>query len=368
MNEPMGVSIIVVNYNNERFLAAAIESALGQNHPLCEIIVVDDCSTDNSRAIIARYGDRIRSVLREVNGGQTAALNSAWPLAHYPILIFLDSDDLLLPHAAATFASRWSGEMVKIQGPLVMIDKAGRQLGQVAPKFPPNLDTAMIRRAMLRTGCAPLSNGSGSAFSRALMQSITRDGGFDLENLREMWMEWILECNAPFYGEVLTIYEPQGCYRIHDSNLYHINSIDPTRFAAECRSFAIKLDYFTGRCRKWGIPFDPAVARNSSLWPLECRLLADKLSCTKDSLVEPVWCTLFRALKSCINNEIPVSNPVIHAAWLVGVAVSPRAVALRLIEFRFLAAKRPAWLQTVLTTIANITAWGRSSRTEAMYR
>ena len=59
MSEPRGVSVIVVNYNNERFLAAAIDSALGQNHPLYEVIVVDDCSTDNSRAIIARYCDRI---------------------------------------------------------------------------------------------------------------------------------------------------------------------------------------------------------------------------------------------------------------------------------------------------------------------
>ena len=89
MNLPLGVSIIIVNYNNGRFLAAAIDSALAQDHPLCEVIVVDDCSTDNSRAIIARYGDRVRSVLREVNGHQIAALNSAWPLARYPILIFL---------------------------------------------------------------------------------------------------------------------------------------------------------------------------------------------------------------------------------------------------------------------------------------
>ena len=365
MSGPLGVSIIVVNYNNERFLAAAIESALGQSHPLCEIIVVDDCSTDNSRAIIASYGDRIKSVFREVNGGQTAALNSAWPLARYPILIFLDSDDLLLAHAAATFANRWTGETVKIQGPLVTIDKAGRQLGQVTPKFPPNLDTEMIRRMLLRTGDAPLSVGSGNAVSRALMESITRDGGFDRETPREMWMEWILEYNAPFYGQVLTIYEPQACYRIHDSNLYHINSIDPMRFAAECRSFEMKLEYFTGRCRKRGISFDPSVARSNSLWLLVCRLVADKLSCTGDS---PVWRTLFRALKVCINNEISVSKRVIKAAWLVGVAVSPRAVSLRLIELRFLPAKRPAWFQTVLTTIANFTAWGRSSRTEAMYR
>src|SRR5207237_7598047 len=104
VTEPLGVSIIVVNYNNERFLAAAIDSALNQDHPLCEVIVVDDCSTDNSRTLIAQYGDRVRSVLRDTNGHQVVALNSAWPLARYPILIFLDSDDLLLPHAAAVIA------------------------------------------------------------------------------------------------------------------------------------------------------------------------------------------------------------------------------------------------------------------------
>ena len=49
MTEPLGVSIIVASYNNEPFLAAAIDSALSQVHSLCEVIVVDDCSTDNSR-------------------------------------------------------------------------------------------------------------------------------------------------------------------------------------------------------------------------------------------------------------------------------------------------------------------------------
>jgi glycosyltransferase involved in cell wall biosynthesis len=79
MIEPLGVSIIVVNYNNEPFLAAAIDSALGQTYSLCEVIVVDDCSRDSSRAVIMRYRARIRSVFRGTNGGHIAGLNSAWP-------------------------------------------------------------------------------------------------------------------------------------------------------------------------------------------------------------------------------------------------------------------------------------------------
>jgi glycosyltransferase involved in cell wall biosynthesis len=49
MTRPLGVSIIIVNYNNERYLPVAIDSALAQDHALCEVIVVDDCSTDKSQ-------------------------------------------------------------------------------------------------------------------------------------------------------------------------------------------------------------------------------------------------------------------------------------------------------------------------------
>jgi len=56
MSESPGVTIVVANYNYELFLAAAIDGALGQNHPHCEVSAVDDCSTDNSVAVIEGYG------------------------------------------------------------------------------------------------------------------------------------------------------------------------------------------------------------------------------------------------------------------------------------------------------------------------
>src|SRR5215831_14157671 len=357
MSEPCGVSIIVVNYNNAEFLAAAIDSALGQNHPVCEVIVVDDCSTDNSQGVIARYGDRIRSVLKERNEGQTAALNSAWPLARFPILIFLDSDDVLLPHAAATVANRWTAATVKTQSPLVTIDEAGRQIGHVAPKYPPHLDTGTLRRALLRTGGCLVSPSSGNACSRALLEAIKSDGGFELDNQREMWMDLILECNAPFYGEVVTIYEPLACYRIHESNDNMLNSIDKARFEKMYRYFTNRLDYFAGRCRLWGIPFDQTAARKRSIWGLECRLVADKLASSGNPPEDPLWRTLVRGIKACINAELPVSNRITRAAWLAGVTVSPPAVATWLIRLRFVVTDRPKWFEPVLRTLVNVTSW-----------
>ena len=352
MDELLGVSIIVLNYNYGRFLAAAIDSALNQDYPLCEVIVVDDGSTDNSRAVIGRYDDRIQSVLRATNDGQISALSSTWPLAHHPIVIFLDADDVLFPHAAATVARHWTPGTVKMQSPLVTIDKEGRQVGHVAPKYPPNLDTATIRAEIIRTGGSPNSPGSGNAYARSLLARISADGGFDLENPRDYHMDAVLECNAPFYGEVMTLYEPLSCYRIHNNNIFAINNIKNAHFAMKCRTFELKVEYLAGRCKVWGIPFDPAAVCNSSVWLLECRLAEAKIA--EEQKAEPIFTTLCRAITACIGAQLPLVYRVLRIVWLVSVATAPRALAIRLIALRFVSSQRPAWFEPVLIKLLRI--------------
>ena len=70
-------SIIINNYNYGRYLPKAIDSALAQSYPHTEILVVDDGSSDDSRTVIASYGDRIIPVLKQ-NGGQASALNAGF--------------------------------------------------------------------------------------------------------------------------------------------------------------------------------------------------------------------------------------------------------------------------------------------------
>ena len=335
----------MVNYNNGRFLAAAIDSALDQDHPLCEVIVIDDGSTDKSRGIIARYGDGIRCLLRETNGGQVAAQDNAWPLARHRILIFLDSDDLLFPHAAATVAGLWTAATVKMQFPLVTIDKSGQQLSHVAPKYPPHLNTETIRTELLRAGGAPNSPGSGNAYSRSLLEHLSIEGAFDLSNSREYHMDAILECNAPFYGEVVTIHEPLACYRVHDSNIFAMNTIDNARFALYCYTFELKIEYLARRCHAWGIPFDLIAVRNSSnsTWLMECRLAAAKLS--KNRLDEPIFTMLSRAIKAYRDAPMLASQRIVRAIWFVCVAIAPRATARWLIALRFIVTQRPAWFE-----------------------
>jgi glycosyltransferase involved in cell wall biosynthesis len=95
------VSILINNYNYGSFLSESIESALAQTYSNCEVIVVDDGSTDCSREVIARYGNRIVPVVKE-NGGQASAFNAGFAASKGDIICFLDADDLLLPEKVSS--------------------------------------------------------------------------------------------------------------------------------------------------------------------------------------------------------------------------------------------------------------------------
>jgi glycosyltransferase involved in cell wall biosynthesis len=93
------ISVIIPAYNGAATLAGAIESILRQTHAPEEIIVCDDCSTDATAEVAARYSGRVECVRRPKNGGLSANRNTAVQVARGDWLLFLDQDDELLPHA-----------------------------------------------------------------------------------------------------------------------------------------------------------------------------------------------------------------------------------------------------------------------------
>jgi len=90
------VSILVPCFNAERWIGQAIESALAQDGPAIEVIVVDDGSTDNSLAVIRQFGDRVRWETGPNRGGNQAR-NRLLELARGEWVQYLDADDYLLP-------------------------------------------------------------------------------------------------------------------------------------------------------------------------------------------------------------------------------------------------------------------------------
>ena len=96
------VSVIVPLYNKAGFVARALRSALGQVGVPCEIIVVDDGSTDGGAAVAASFADPRVRVIAQPNGGPGAARNRGIAEAAAPYLAFLDADDAWHP----TFLAR----------------------------------------------------------------------------------------------------------------------------------------------------------------------------------------------------------------------------------------------------------------------
>jgi glycosyltransferase involved in cell wall biosynthesis len=103
------VSILIPCYNSESYLAEAIESALGQTWPNCEIIVVDDGSTDDSLGVAQGYEGQGVRVIDQSNQGAPAARNRALEVATGEYIQYLDADDLLHPRKIEAQVSALQG-------------------------------------------------------------------------------------------------------------------------------------------------------------------------------------------------------------------------------------------------------------------
>ncbi len=92
------VSVVIATYNMGQYLPQAVESALGQTYRNLEVQIVDDGSTDETPAVVARWRDdpRVR-VHRQENAGQSRAKNQGVALARGDTIAFLDADDVWLP-------------------------------------------------------------------------------------------------------------------------------------------------------------------------------------------------------------------------------------------------------------------------------
>ena len=216
------ISVLVSNHNYGRYLEAAIASAQSQSLPPHEIIVVDDGSTDDSRALLARFGDGVRVILQEQRG-QAGAMDAAVAVSTGDVLCFLDADDVFLPGKLARVAAIFADERVDwLRHRLAMVDESLRPIG---PRVP----------AILRSGRMPAHPGliaerivtaatSGIALRRSLAARVfplaAQSNGGDVFRLKRdadaLLLGRIASAGAVGYNlaDVLTL------YRQHDAQMY----------------------------------------------------------------------------------------------------------------------------------------------------
>jgi glycosyltransferase involved in cell wall biosynthesis len=213
VHQPL-VSIVINNYNYGRFLREAIESALNQTYARTETIVVDDGSTDNSREIIAGYGDHILAVLKE-NGGQNSAFEAGFAASSGSIICFLDSDDIFLPTKVGRIveALEHHPNVGSCFHALNATDEAGTQI----PLPDMVLKGEQDFRCGIRNGNMPLINtaSSGLCFRRSLLERILPvPEPISLNS--DLYIKWTAVALSP------TVYlnERLALQRIHSHNWY----------------------------------------------------------------------------------------------------------------------------------------------------
>lgn len=94
------VSIVMPSFNTGRFISQSIDSVLAQTYPNWELLIVDDCSGDDTVEVVSAYlqkDERIRFIQNEKNSGAAYTRNRALREARGEWIAFLDSDDLWLP-------------------------------------------------------------------------------------------------------------------------------------------------------------------------------------------------------------------------------------------------------------------------------
>ncbi len=95
------VSVVIPNYNGGKYIKDAIESVLNQTYPIKEIIIVDDCSSDNSKIIIKSYASKyrnIKAIFLKENRGVSHARNIGIAQVTTDYFSYLDSDDYFSPN------------------------------------------------------------------------------------------------------------------------------------------------------------------------------------------------------------------------------------------------------------------------------
>lgn len=228
------LAVIINSFNYESFVGRAIESVLAQKDPHTELFVVDDGSTDNSWEVINSYGV---PCLQVENGGPRLACAKALKHIDADFVLFLDSDDELAPGSLSRIHESLDPSVSKIQFSLSQIDEHGNLQPSPRIQLSDDLDRQSIIAGILRSGVYLTPPTSGNVFRRDLCE-LLQEADYDF------WVDGVMLWAAPFYGDVVSIAEPLGRYRLHGDNHSGFGGVPQEKvFKREMDSFVKRIEH-----------------------------------------------------------------------------------------------------------------------------
>lgn len=168
------VSIIITNFEYEKYIGQALESALNQTQKPHEVIVVDDCSYDNSRSVIEKYP--VIKLFRQENGGPAAARNQGIAHSTGDYFILLDADDRLKPDCVENLLK----EALRTNADVVYGDMESFGDKVEIWNMPDYTLEGMLQNQLIPSVCALVDR-----------HAFDCSGGFDITTNFEDWFFWL---------------------------------------------------------------------------------------------------------------------------------------------------------------------------------
>jgi glycosyltransferase involved in cell wall biosynthesis len=169
------ISVIINSYNSARYIAAAIDSVLAQTLAPCELLVMDDGSTDETEAVARGYGPAL-AWAQQAHSGVAAARNASLERVRGDLIAFLDADDMWVPAKLAIQAAAFRAQPAP-----------DAVFGHVRQLISPDLDPAVAASVW-----APDYPVPGRIASTMLVtpQALARVGGFTTQLRITEFLDW----------------------------------------------------------------------------------------------------------------------------------------------------------------------------------
>lgn len=329
------LAAIILNHNYAAYLGDAIASALDQTRAFDEVIVVDDGSTDASLDVVARFRSRVR-VVAKPNGGQLSAAVAGLAASRADYLCFLDADDLLKPSAVARVVPRLVSRPAKLQFQLDGADRERRPTGSLFPAFPPGYDAASMRRHNRELGFYVSPPTSGNVFARAFLAQL------DLAALDGRdFIDGVPNLLVPYWGEVVSVHEALGLYRVHGRN--HSRWGRPTPAVLREEIGTLRRRWAEAGRLLGGRAVVPDLA--AGLFVRERELM---IAALED---RPVVAPAARFVQAALAASLPWPTRAATLAWAVALSCASRRLRRRLVDARRSPEARPAILNRLTVAV-----------------
>lgn len=270
------VSICIASYNHENFVAKCIESALKQTLADIEIIIVDDCSSDQTFQIVSGFTDhRIKYSRNSANMGVSFSLNRAISQASSPIICISGSDDIFHHKRVERqyeFLSR-AADVPIVFSDVEIIDASGTVTSRVQGMNSQQLESQSRNRWL-----SEFFHGKNRLFAPTAMfkkDAFERLGGFDPRLLQtqdlDLWIRFALA------GEIGIITEKLMQYRVHETNLSTgkaYSDANKSRLYFELGQVLTRFEAVTSRDQVLEIVDDPNLSEIKRLSNRHCLAIA----------------------------------------------------------------------------------------------